>query len=381
MDFLQAPENEKLARQFLDRAYREEKPTDDIAPGTAVSILSAIFNADRKNVVEMPVSNGRGSAYSRTAWTRYAAAAVILLVLSTAAYFFLRSPGGGSPEPLTQNSTVQPDIAPGGEKAVLVLDDGSTIMLDSVHNGELVRQGNTNITKLADGRIVYHPGETKQETVMFNTMRTPKGGKYRLMLSDGTGVWLNAASSIRYPTVFTGPERKVEITGEAYFEVARNAAAPFRVIANGIEVKVLGTHFNINAYEDESSVSTTLVEGSVSISADGVAASTLTPGQQAQFDRSKEEMKLIEQADIEQVLAWKNGFFRFNGTNIRSIMREVSRWYDVDVVYEVPTDSLNFSGLVSAKENVSHLLKIMELAGLHFKIEGKKITVTHDPKD
>lgn len=307
------------------------------------------------------------------------AAAVILISISAALYFSVTNKNASNTGiASTGKQLVKNEVTPGGDKALLTLADGTVIMLDSVNNGTIASNENFTVTKTAEGKVIFNPtaGSIPSKAgVGFNTMSTPRGGQYKLRLPDGTDAWLNAASSIRYPSAFSGNERKVEITGEVYFEVAKNAKMPFRVMANGTEVRVLGTHFNVNAYADEAVVQTTLIEGSVQVTK-GNSSAMLVPGQQANID-AENKLTLIKDADIEECLAWKNGFFIFRATNIKSIMRQVSRWYDVDVDYELPTDELEFSGAVSRKDHVSEILKIMELTGLvHFKIEGKKITVT-----
>jgi transmembrane sensor len=192
-------------------------------------------------------------------------------------------------------------------------------------------------------------------------------------LSDGTDVWLNAASSITFPTAFTGKERKVTVTGEVYFEVAKNKAKPFKVIANEAEIQVFGTHFNVNAYADEPATQTTLLEGSVKITR-GSSTAMLEPGQQATLNKSG-QMSIVEDADIEMVMAWKNGFTSFKSADIQSIMRQVSRWYNVDVYYEGNIPERKFTGDISRNANLSQLLRLLEVSKIHFTIEKNRLTV------
>jgi len=220
--------------------------------------------------------------------------------------------------------------------------------------------------------ITYNSSNNRSEAV-YNTIKTPRGGQYQLVLADGSQVWLNAASSIRFPVDFTEKVRKVEITGEAYFEIKKDAAKPFIVTIPGKgQVEVLGTHFNINAYDDENTLNTTLIEGSVKFIADNGESVKLKPGQQAQLSSS---VSVLNDADIDKIIAWKTGWFNFDRADITTIMRQVSRWYDVEVVYEGQVSKKTFSGIVSRSQQIAEVLKIMEKAGVKFRIEGKKITV------
>lgn len=211
--------------------------------------------------------------------------------------------------------------------------------------------------------------------VLYNTISTPRGGQYQVMLPDGSKVWLNAASSLRFPTAFTGKERQVKMEGEAYFEVAQQASKPFVVVTGNIKIKVLGTHFNVNAYSNENTIRTTLAEGAVRVSKED-KSKVLEPGEQVQFDKQTGNMS-IKQVNVDQMLAWKNGLFYFDNTNIKTIMKQVARWYNVDAVYETAQlKNKNFSGITSRYKNVDGLLKRLELTGtIHFKVEGKTITV------
>jgi ferric-dicitrate binding protein FerR (iron transport regulator) len=312
-------------------------------------------------------------------WRIPAAAAVFLLIASS--IFFIFNPKNKKQE-LVKTELNRPtpvnDIAPGGNKAVLTLADGSSIVLDSAANGTLTQQGNIKVQKLDNGQLAYTVNGkqvTENDEAFYNTISTPRGGQYQVTLADGTQVWLNAASSIRFPVVFTGAERKVEITGEVYFEVAKNAAIPFKVKTAASEVEVLGTHFNVNAYDDEAAVKTTLLEGSVKIIAAGQPIKYLQPGQQSAINKQG-TITVLNNADIEEALAWKNGRFQFNSADLKSILRQISRWYDVDVVYKGNVN-LHFTGQLTRNDNVSKVFEELVLTGeVHFKIEGKKIIVT-----
>ncbi|MDR6781569.1 transmembrane sensor [Pedobacter africanus] len=302
-------------------------------------------------------------------------AAVVFLVIS-AVYL------AGNRQKTTSltNSTAKNDIVPGGDKAFLTLANGRKISLTDAANGEIAKEAGLSITKTADGQLVYTVKEdTETSTNLWNTIETPKGGKYQINLPDGTRVWLNAASALRYPAKFAGDKRVVTLTGEGYFEVAKNREMPFVVKTAGQEVQVLGTHFNINSYADEGSVKTTLAEGSVRVIPVAEAEKvTLKPGEQSELDKKGIQVK---KADLEAVLAWKQGDFIFDGEDLKSIMRKVARWYDVEVIYKGAFDNLKFGGSISRSKNISSVLGIMEETGsVHFDIEGKRVTVTDKTK-
>ena len=303
---------------------------------------------------------------------KWVAAAAILATISIAALYFIK--------PVTDptiSAKIQPqskrfknDVAPGKHGAILTLSDGETIMLDSANNGTLAVQGVDEVIK-KDGQIIYKNGHNSTE-IVYNTMTTPNGRQYKLVLADGTSVWLNAASSITFPTAFSGKERSVTITGEVYFEVAHNAQKPFIVQKGETRIEVLGTHFNMNTYEDENSLNVTLLEGSVKVT-QGNLLSLIKPGQQAQL--KKDGLKLLNNTDIDAVMAWKNGTFQFEGEDMKILMRQLSRWYDVEVEYKKEINDL-FYAEISRNTNLSDALRTLELTGkVKFEINGKKIIV------
>jgi ferric-dicitrate binding protein FerR (iron transport regulator) len=317
---------------------------------------------------------------------RLAAAAILLFVLAGSTFLLLYS---SRQHPLAKSNTDtripngNNDISPGGNKATLTLADGSAIDLGQAGNGTLGQQGNTQVVKLTNGQLTYR--ETKghkqpaSTEVAFNMLTTPRGGQYQLRLPDGSRVWLNAASSLRYPTAFSGKERIVQLQGEAYFEVARNASMPFKVqIASssmnkpGTQIEVLGTHFNVMAYADEQTINTTLLEGQVKVH-NGDQTALLMPGEQASL-RTSGTLK-VATVDTDEAIAWKNGLFRFNEATIDEVMRQISRWYDVEVVYVNGTPKDLFRGEIFRNVNVSKVLKVLEASGVHFTVEGKKILV------
>lgn len=317
----------------------------------------------------------------RRNWFR--AAAVVLIVVLGAAFYYWRQPL--SDQQLAEKAPDAPlpiQVVPGGNKALLTLADGSTIILDSASNGLLGTQGNIKIQKLENGLLAYEVNGktiTENDAAFYNTISTPRGGQYKVTLSDGTTVWLNAASSIRFPVVFTGAQRLVEVTGETYFEVAKNASKPFKVKTVNQEVEVLGTHFNINAYEDEATIKTTLLEGKVKVMVPGNAATQsarfLKPGQQSGISKSG-QINIINNADTEEAVAWVKGRFQFENTDLRSMLRQFARWYDVEVEYRGPVD-LYFTGQLTRNEQVTKVFKQLELTGeVHFRMEGRKVIVT-----
>lgn len=282
-------------------------------------------------------------------------------------------------KPVIQASqiAVSKDIqAPDASRAMITLADGKTIYLDSLKNGELAALGNITLVKLANGQIAYQSGNGELiKELQYNTLSNPRGSKViDMVLSDGTHVWLNAGSSITYPVAFLGDDRKVKLTGEGYFEVAHNAAKPFYVSASGMEVKVLGTHFNVNAYEDDGEIKTTLLEGSVEVTAGGGSVK-IKPGEQARLNIVSHDFQTINRIDTDQVMAWKNGYFSFEGENITGIMNKISRWYDVDVIYEGQKPSGHFSGIVSRELELSKVLYALETYGVKYELVGKKLII------
>lgn len=301
---------------------------------------------------------------------KYALAAIILLVAGTGWFFYQRSGNPISNQEST--ATLIEDFKPGSNKAVLTLAGGKQIILTGAKNGQLATESGTAINKTTDGEIIYNAGESRNATPLYNTMTTPRGGQYHLTLADGTVAWLNAASSITYPVAFAGKQREVEITGEVYFQVAHNAAKPFMVKSGDQTVQVLGTHFNINAYNNEGAIKTTLLEGSVAISS-GSKRQVLKPGQQATL---KGQNLVVAEADVTEAVAWKDGYFQFIDTDIETIMRQISRWYDVDVVFEGPVTKETFTGRISRFRNISEALKIVQSSnGVHLTYSGRRIMV------
>lgn len=276
------------------------------------------------------------------------------------------------------------DVSPGGEKAILRLADGSQIALDSASNGELARQGATRVMKLTNGQVTYnaHPS-SGSSSVSYNTISTPRGGQYQVVLPDGSKVWLNAASSLKFPTVFAGEERLVELTGEAFFQVAKNAAKPFKVAVTPVSgggggdpmiIEVLGTEFNVMAYSDEDDRRTTLIDGAVKVAVNNEQV-VLRPGQQGRVMNSTSSLNVVSNVNTDKVMAWKTGYFYFQNEDIQSVMRVISRWYDVSIQYEGKITEDKFSGTMRMNNNISELLTLLEMGSVHYRIEGRKIIV------
>lgn len=361
---------------ILDNKSESEKLT--LKSEMEAQIMDRILSGNKNKkgkIVPLP-SSSKG-------WYKVAAAASVILLVASFAIYFLRS---ASIELVGQKANEKKplinDIAPGGNRATLTLANGNTIILDSVQNGSLAIQGNTQVIKLNDGKLAYEKEDNSPATIQYNTITTPRGGQYQLTLSDGSQVWLNAASSITFPTSFVGDKREVKITGEAYFEVAHNAAMPFHVLVvptsaglKGGDIEVLGTHFNVNAYVDEDAIKTTLLEGSVKVNK-GNESLIIAPGEQARIDYSTDKLAIKKNVDIESIIAWKNGLFYFNQSDIRSIMKIVSRWYDLDVIIDDNVPDKKFSGKIYRNVNVSEVIRILETSGIHLNIIGNKILVT-----
>jgi transmembrane sensor len=305
-------------------------------------------------------------------WWRYAAAAILLILGFGVLYKFQ------SHAVSQQVAVVKPvvtDFPPGGNRATLTLADGSTIILDSASNGVLAKQGNTEVNKMENGQLVYKTDGHQDTKVLaqMNMLSTPKGGQYQIVLPDGSKVWLNSSSSIKFPAVFDKNERKVAVTGEVYFEVVKDKSSPFRVSLGDTEIEVLGTSFNVMAYQDESAFKTTLVEGSVSLT-NKYANMLLKPGQQASIGLTGKMIRT--EADIDEVTAWKQGLFHFQDSSIQEVMKKAARWYDIEVRYEGVIPVRKFTGKVSMDVNISELLLMLKYAGVNCKIEDKKIIVS-----
>ncbi|BAV07613.1 FecR family protein [Filimonas lacunae] len=305
-------------------------------------------------------------------FARMVAAAAVVFAIGTGAYIYYQHTAS---KQSAQGILAKNDIAPVGNKAVLTLADGSTVTLDNAAAGTLAKQGNVNVVKTGDNALSYTGSKATSGAMQYNTLRTPKGGQFQVVLPDGTKVWLNAASSIRYPVAFAANERSVEISGEAYLEVARNAAAPFKVLTAQQNIDVLGTNFNINAYNDEAAAKTTLIDGSIKINTPGSPQSyVLTPGQQLEVQPSG--VRMNKQVDVQQVIAWKNGQLNMNNLDVKALMRQISRWYDVDIVFDGTLPQGHYGGLIDQKVYLSNIIEVLETQGIHTRLDGKELHVS-----
>ncbi|MET3879206.1 FecR domain-containing protein [Chitinophaga sp. OAE865] len=299
-----------------------------------------------------------------------AAAAVLVLVTAGAGFYMWQS---GKKQVLAEKAVT---ITPGGDKATLTLADGTVVNLDSAGTGVLTVQGNSKVEKTTHGQIVYKSSNADASVVSYNVLRTPRGGQYKITLPDGTDVWLNANSSVSYPTAFNGKEREVGITGEVYFEVATDVERPFRVkVNNNMDVMVLGTHFNINAYPDENTINTTLLEGAVLVRTTG-AMRHLNPGQQAKATPAGDGIVKVGRVDVNSAIAWKNGYFSFEDADIPTVMRQLSRWYNIEVKYSDKIPEETFTGEIGRSLTQEQLLKVLSQAKINFKVEeGRRIII------
>lgn len=409
--------NEKLATDLLNRYcsgdcsiaetklveawYTELINTGDLEweEGEKESMQNASETWLLQNIAddEMPSSSVRRLRVGNRTWW---AAAAILVILTGAGYYLFNKQQAATTV-ANNEAALKNDVAPGSNKAVLTLSNGATIVLDDASNGMVAQQGNAKVLKPDDGQLVYTQEENNgNQTLSYNMLATPRSGQYQLVLPDGTKVWLNAESSIRYPVAFMGNERRVQITGEVYFEVAplrlRSGQKMTFIVEKGdMRVEVLGTHFNVNAYSDESAIKTTLLEGKVKVvkgqwsmvndqSTKKDHTIILKPGEQALIPAETEKAKRsgnnriqIHKTDVDDVIAWKNGLFHFENADIKTVMRQLARWYDVEVMYEgasVKNDPLFVE--ISRNTRLSDVLKVLEESGsAKFSIQGKKIIV------
>lgn len=359
----------QLEQQWNRLKYREQ-----LDEGKAGQMLASILEHKTQKPKWAPVF-----ALSGRIW-RFAAAAVLLMVVGVSGYLYWMSVDRQEKPPIADARPVT-DLAPGTENAILTLADGRQIVLDTT-SGKVTQEDGVTVFNLK-GQLNYDT-ETLADsgTVSYHTLRTPNGGQYQLVLADGSKVWLNAASSLRFPTAFAGKNRSVELSGEGYFEVAPDASKPFHVTVGDMDVQVLGTHFNINAYRDEKSINTTLLEGSVKVSA-RKAEVILKPGSQAQLYQPLKSSKsnglqVVNNVDLDGIIAWKKGYFSFENADIATIMRQLSRWYDIEVVYESNSMAYQetFSGKVHRSMSLRSMLEVLSFSQLDVKLDGRKLIVS-----
>ena len=319
--------------------------------------------------IGQPESTGKSSSTLMRYMIRIAAAAAIVIALSVSFWIYKVKP----PAEQSSYQAKRTEIPPGANKAILILSNGTKIDLQAAQSGKIAYQAGAVVSKRADGKIDYQGAAAQPgATAALNTLYVPRGGQYELTLPDGTLVWLNAASSLTYPVTFSGKERQIKLTGEAYFEVARDPGKPFFVNVDGKQtVEVLGTHFDIKAYNDDPEIRTTLLEGSVKVSSKNSHA-IIKPGQMAVNDLKAP--LFVRNADLDEVMGWKNGLFVFNDERMEDVLRIAARWYDVDVEYQTDVSQKKLRGIVSKYNNIRELLdNITITSGIHYKIEGRRV--------
>ena len=374
----------RLLQKFNEESASEEEKTFLLAYYNlfeAKSDISDMLSPDKRDQLKRQIKKGVDAKITRSTQVKrpyflfhqIAAAAILLILLGAGITFYLVKT-----EFFKGHNYAKNIIHPGGNKAILTLANGTQIILSNAKNGVLTLQNGTVIKKTANGQLVYDASASGNGAMSYNTITTPRGGQYTVILPDSSKVDLNAASSLRFPTAFAGTSRQVSLTGEAYFEVSHNKNKPFMVTSAGQTVKVLGTHFDINSYADEHAIKTTLLEGSVNVTASGKSV-VLIPGQQSQVTQTRNLdtlINVVQNANIDEAVAWKNGYFQFENADLQTIMRQFSRWYDVKVVYDGQFGGRLFSGQIHRNLNAEQALELLNYANVHFNIDGKTITVT-----
>lgn len=355
-------------RQLLEELEKESHLNEELiyfSGANKASVWNKVQDALADESVQMKVVHPK-------LWMRIAAAAISVMVLGAGLFFYKQNVKQEQPTQIAYKN----DIAPGKSGATLTLADGKKIRLDEAINGELAQEAGVVITKSADGQLVYEITDRLDKFNKVNTLSTNKGETYKVRLPDGSVVWLNTASSLTYAAnLNSSGKRRVKLEGEAYFEIAKDKTHPFVVESKGQEVEVLGTHFNVNTYDHESGIATTLLEGSVKVTSGINASRIIKPGEQALSDRGSIK---VSKANIESTMAWKDGGFALTGDGFKTAMNKIARWYDVEVIYDssVP-DELEAGGWISRNNKLSAVLKLIESGGqVHFKIEGRKVYVS-----
>jgi transmembrane sensor len=361
--------SEEERRELLD-LYRRRISKDAEYPDARESVHDRIWLRLNKEI-----HHEKKSIVFSNFWKIGIAAASVIVVF---AVYILICPV--IPPKISARKTVEKQpILPGTNMAILTLGNGKKILLNRANTGRLAVQGGTLITKNASGQISYQVVDgnknSNNKDVIFNTITTPMGGQFKVTLPDGSNVWLNASSSLTYPSVFEGTERHVQLHGEAYFEVFKNKNMPFTVTADNTIIKVLGTHFNVMAYANEPCINTTLLEGSIALTSKYNQV-IITPGQQAVVYRGANKI-MLKEVDVENEVAWKNGYFSFENESVQTVMNKISRWYNVEIEYQGNVSHKIFGGTVSRTENITELLNYLKLTGIaKFQIEGRRIIVT-----
>lgn len=359
--------------KFLETYYHMFDVNEDLINDENEALFSEL-KEDIKAKVDQQIAGPKLKKLNY-GWLKYAAA--VLLLLSVSIYFFSDQQKS---DPIAQMDAA---ISPGGNNAILTLANGKKIALNDAAKGEISKQSGISVSKSKDGELIYtvvSGGADELTENTSNTISTPKGGQYTIILSDGTKVMLNSASSMTFPTSFKAAERRVELNGEAYFEVAKDKNKRFRVISGLQTVEVLGTHFNVNAYGDEHTIKTTLLEGAVKVFTTKKSV-LIEPGEQAVLDKADENSIAKRMVNTNKETSWINGIFSFEGDDLKSVMRQVARWYDVNVIYAGPISEEKYFGEISRSSKLSEVIKILELNNVHFEVAGKTIKVSYNQRN
>jgi len=365
---------EELVRRYLENKASDEELDvffDLMKKGKLDPYLQEALQKEEE--IALKRQDGQAVVIPWRKWTRFAGAAAVIGLLAVGGFWYWTK----MPKKIKAGPGIQysGDIRPGRNHALLTMADGKIIDLDSNSASVMTLQANTRLVKNVSGEWVYHSnGANNTDATIYNTISAPRGGQFPFVLEDGTKVWLNAASSLRFPTTFHGKSRPVTLEGEAYFEVAPNSRMPFLVQTGSMQVRVLGTHFNVNAYTDESAIRTTLLEGSVKIIKDETAA-LLQPGEQASLEQDGTVNTVKDPEVVEAAMAWRNGYFSFDEDNIQTVMRQISRWYNVDVHYEGPVTKAAFGGDIGRDLSLVQVLRVLEKSQVHFRLDGNSLTV------
>ncbi len=370
--------NDAALKEYLAEIWQRFEPREDMPAEKANHLFTTILDTEKGKVFHFMNLHSRRMLF-------YALAVASILIVITGSYFFyshslpearpamaVASPHIPATDNNKNNNNNRNKVVPVQYKAVLTLSDGSKIALDTAKGADIASEGNSKVENI-NGQLFYNASLHEKDKTVYHTLTTNKGGQYALTLSDGTILRLNAASSVRFPVTFTGNERNVEITGEVYFEVAHDKRKPFRVKARNGIIEVLGTHFNVNAYPDEPVIRTTLLEGSVKVRS-GKSSALLKPNEQAVVKNDDSQIDVYP-ADAESVMAWKSGYFKLSNSTVPNIMRQIARWYDIDVKYEGAVPSGTISGEIPRSLSLLEVLKTLELSGVHSKLEGKTLVI------
>jgi len=364
-------EHEAMFQKLMDENFVLEDFLEFLTldkAGSWAKIASATGFAAEEFVTQ---PDGNIVLLKKSYWKRWMAAAVLIGIIGAGGWLWVTRHPGQSTGNATQQ--VVNDISPAGKKAILTLANGARITLDSVGIGMIAHQGNVLVSKTANSGLSYKPVNLSHNEVLYNSLATPRAGQFQLTLPDGTKVWLNNASILHYPVLFTDSIREVELTGEAYFEVAKDPIKPFKVKVRQMTVEVLGTSFNISSYSDEPDIKTTLVTGGVQVSQEGKQR-TLRPGEQAQLSITG-ELRIVKDVDLDAILAWRDGFFTFYKADTRAVMIKLARWYDFEVRYEGEPPPRLMMGYIRHDNTFSDILQILRKNDFHLKVEGRTVTV------